>query len=198
LAGIARRHGLGLVFSLPAVRPGGGWNITSTLVDRTGTELLGYSKVHLFGPQEHEAFVPAEQPPAVVDFQGFRTSMLICYDVEFPEAVGAAARRGAELLLVPTALGHGYDSVPQVLVRARALESQLAIGYANHCGAEDGEVFGGGSVIAGPDGALLAQAGTGEDLIFAEVSHESVLSARAGVPYLRDRRPELYARWEGH
>ncbi len=197
LAAIAVSHGLAMVYSLPAVRDDGDWNITATLVDRSGAELLSYAKVHLFGPEERQAFAPADQPPAVVDFGGFKTSLLICYDVEFPEQVRAAASRGAELLLVPTALAHGYDSVPQILLRARALESQMAIGYANHSGTEGGAVFGGGSVITGPDGGLLAQAGSAEELIFADISLDSIRAARADVPYLSERRPELYARWEG-
>ena len=76
--------------------------------------------------------------PGVVDFHGVRTSLVICYDVEFPEAVRAAAVRGAELLLVPTALAEGFDAVPQVLIRARALENHLTVAYANHCGTEEG------------------------------------------------------------
>ncbi|MDJ0354700.1 nitrilase-related carbon-nitrogen hydrolase [Paenarthrobacter sp. PH39-S1] len=197
LAAIAERHGIALVYSLPAVRENGDWNISATLVDRSGAELLSYAKVHLFGPEEQQAFAPADQPPAVVDFDGLRTSLLICYDVEFPEPVRAAVSRGAELLLVPTALGHGYASVPQVLLRARALESQLAIGYANHCGTEGGTRFGGGSIITGADGGVLAQAGSGEELLFAQINRAEIHSARADVPYLSDRRPDLYGRWEG-
>jgi predicted amidohydrolase len=122
--------------------------------------------------------------------------MVICYDVEFPEAVRAAAVRGAELLLVPTALSQGFDSVPQVLLRARALESQLTVAYANHSGTEDGCEFLGGSVIAGPDGSLLAAAGTAPELLFAEVSAAAAREAREEVPYLRERRPDLYGDWE--
>jgi predicted amidohydrolase len=196
LADIARRTGIALVNSLPAVTADGRWQITSTLVDREGAELLNYAKVHLFGAEERKAFSAAASPPAVVDFQGFRTSMVICYDVEFPEAVRAAAARGAELLLVPTALSQGFDSVPQILLRARALESQLTVAYANHSGVEEGCAFLGGSVIAGPDGALLAAAGTGPALLYAEVSAASAREAREAVPYLRERRPELYGDWE--
>ncbi|MDV8149163.1 nitrilase-related carbon-nitrogen hydrolase [Arthrobacter sp. B10-11] len=196
LAGIARRNGIALVYSLPAVRPDGRWQITSTLVDHEGAELLNYAKVHLFGAEERGAFSPAAEPPAVVDFLGIRTSMVICYDVEFPEAVRAAAVRGAELLLVPTALSRGFDSVPQVLLRARALESQLTVAYANHAGEEDGLEFLGGSVIAGPDGALLAAAGPAPELLFADVSAASARDAREVVPYLRERRPDLYGAWE--
>jgi len=209
LAEIARSHGIGLVYSLPALasveetHDGGespvahsAWNITATLLDATGAEILNYAKVHLFGPEELKAFVGAQEPPAVVDFNGIRTSMLICYDVEFPEAVRAAATRGAELLLVPTALSAGFENVPQVLIRARALESQLNVAYANHSGHEDVYNFLGGSVVAGPDGSLLAAAGESAALLFAEVGTETVKAARDDVPYLRERRPDLYNRWE--
>lgn len=196
LADIARSHGIGLVYSLPAVSMDGGWHITATLLDARGTELLHYAKVHLFGAEERKAFSAAQAAPGVVDFNGIRTSLLICYDVEFPEAVRAAATRGAELLLVPTALSAGFDAVPQLLIRARALESQLTIAYANHSGHEDIYEFGGGSVVAGPDGSLLAAAGESGALLFAEVSAGSVRAARDRVPYLRERRPELYGDWE--
>ena len=196
LADIARRNSIALVYSLPAVTGEGLWQITSTLVDREGSELLNYAKVHLFGAEEREAFNAAAEPPAVVDFLGFRTSMVICYDVEFPETVRAAAARGAELLLVPTALSQGFESVPQILLRARALESQLTVAYANHSGVEEGCEFLGGSVIAGPDGAVLAAAGTAPELLFAEVGAEAARDARDAVPYLRERRPDVYRAWE--
>lgn len=195
LSGIARRHGIALVYSLPSVADEGSWHITSTLLDAAGSELLSYAKVHLFGEDERTAFSPAEAGPAVVDFNGFQTSMVICYDVEFPETVRAAALGGAELLLVPTALAHGFDTVPQVLLRARALESQLTIAYANHSGTEEGCDFLGGSVIAGPDGSLLATAGPEAGLLYAEVDPDAARKARNVVPYLRERRPELYRSW---
>jgi predicted amidohydrolase len=96
---------------------------------------------------------------------------------------------------VPTALAHGFDDVPQILVRARALESQLAIAYANHSGVEDGCRFLGGSVIAGPDGKLLAAAGEAPVLLYAELDPDAPRRERAGVPYLAERRPDLYRSW---
>jgi predicted amidohydrolase len=207
LAGIARRHGIGLVYSLPATpeelggssdgsSDGNGWQITATLLDADGVPVLHYGKVHLFGAEERAAFVPAQDPPGVVEFHGVRTSLLICYDVEFPEAVRAAATRGAELLLVPTALSAGFESVPQVIIRSRALESQLVVAYANHSGREDVYDFEGGSVVAGPDGSLLAAAGHAPALLFAEIAPDAVRAARDDVPYLRERRPEVYRTWE--
>jgi predicted amidohydrolase len=196
LAGIAATRRIALVYSLPAVMAGGQWQITATVLDARGDELLSYAKVHLFGPEERKAFSPAEAAPAVVNLGGIKTSLAICYDVEFPETVRAAAAAGADLLLVPTALAHGFEAVPQVLLRARALESQLTVAYANHSGEEDGCTFLGGSVIAGPDGELLAAAGPHPELLYAEVSAEAAREARDAVPYLRERRPDVYRAWE--
>lgn len=203
LAGIAGTHGIALVYSLPAVTANGEWQITATLVDERGTEMLSYAKVQLFGAEEQDAFAPADAAPAVVDLHGFPTSLVICYDVEFPETVRAAAVGGARLVLVPTALSEGFEAVPQLLVRARALENQVTVAYANHAGAEDGCEFLGGSVIAAPDGSLLAAAGPGPELLFAELPEaaEPVEGAETGetgvtaVAYLADRRSETYRSW---
>jgi predicted amidohydrolase len=132
---------------------------------------------------------------------------VICYDVEFPETVRAAAVRGARLVLVPTALSEGFAAVPQLLVRARALENQVTVAYANHSGMEDGCDFLGGSVIAAPDGSLLAEAGAGPELLFAELPEpvgagaeaaagETGDAVEAAVAYLADRRPETYRSWD--
>jgi predicted amidohydrolase len=207
LAGIARRHSIGLVYSLPALTPAGDWHISATLVDASGRELLSYDKVHLFGPEERAAFAPASEAPGVVEFHGLKTALVICYDIEFPESARAAAVRGAELLLVPTALAGGFEAVPQVLVRARALENQLTVAYANHTGGAEGYDFRGGSIVAGSDGTVLAAAGTGAELLFAELGPTVDAAAEGAdgtdrpaagdnaVAYLRDRRPDLYRSW---
>ena len=162
-----------------------------------------YDKVHLFGPEERGAFAPAEEAPRVVEFQGIKTALVICYDIEFPESARAAAVRGAELLLVPTALAGGFEAVPQVLVRARALENQLTVAYANHTGGEEGYDFLGGSIVAGAEGSVLAVGGTGTELLFAELGRtldaadatDRAPTADEAVAYLRDRRPDVYRSW---
>jgi predicted amidohydrolase len=202
-ARIAQDHRIGLVYSAPAAANGGGWHISAALLDRAGNELLRYAKVHLFDREEQRVFVPGEAAPSTVDFEGTRVGLLICYDVEFPEPVRALADAGADVALVPTALGSGFQDVPGILLRARALESQLAIAYANHTGmlpADGGQelVLGGLSVIVGPDGTLLAKAGadTRFEVLWADVTADDVAAARRHVPYLRDRRPGLYRAWQ--
>jgi predicted amidohydrolase len=194
LEGLARTHGIALLYSLPEVVEGE-WRITATLVDASGAQRAHYVKVHLFGAEEQEVFSPGNAPPVVVDFGGLRLGIAICYDIEFPETARAAALQGAQALLVPTAMSSGYEKVQRRLIPTRALESQLYVAYANHCGSEDGLELSGLSVIADPFGDVVGEAGPGEELLFADLDPSVADAARGDVPYLDDRRPELYRDW---
>jgi predicted amidohydrolase len=118
--------------------------------------------------------------------------LLICYDVEYPEAVRSVALLGADVILVPTALTEEYASVPDFLVPARAVENQVFVAYCNHAGVENGMRFLGGSRLTDVDGKPLAAAGAGEALIIGEISQRRRLDAAKLYPYRTDRRPELY------
>lgn len=191
---IAEDQRIALAYSLPAV-DADGWSITATFVDGMGAELAAYTKVHLFGPEEKEVFTPGTEPPAVFDFHGIRMGLVICFDIEFPESARAAAARGTELLLVPTALGHGFEAVSTKMVPTRALEGQLFIAYANHALTHDDPALGGMSVVADPFGRTIALAGEGEQLLLADIEPEAVARVRDEVDYAAERREDLYRGW---
>jgi 5-aminopentanamidase len=193
VAQIARRHRLAIVYGHPERAPGDrlgedrAYN-AATLVGPDGVVRGRHRKVHLFGDVDRRLFAPGAQPPTAFDFDGSRVGMLICYDVEFPEAVRRLAVDGARAVLVPTANMIGYDEVQQILVRARACENGCCVVYANYCGADEEFAYNGLSVICGPRGEVLAQAGAqGEQLVIADLPCESAAT------YLTDRRPDLYA-----
>ena len=120
------------------------------------------------------------------DFHGLKIGALICYDFEFPETVRHLARRGADLVLVPTALGAKYTVVADAVTRARAFENGIYLAYANHCGMEAGHSYAGLSVIAGPDGDEIAKAGDGPEVIYAEIEQSAAVQAKAHIPYIED------------
>jgi 5-aminopentanamidase len=184
---IARRHGLAIGYGHPERAPGGRAYNAATLIGPDGVVRGRHRKVHLFGDLDRELFVANGAAPAAFDVDGTPVGMLICYDVEFPEAVRRLAADGARIVLVPTANMTGYEFVQRLLVRARAVENGCGVVYANYCGADDVFSYGGLSVICGPNGDVLAQASAdGEELITADVPLEP-----AGT-YLADRRAELY------
>ncbi len=187
VARIARRHRLAIAYGHPERSADGGAYNAATLVGPDGVVRGRHRKVHLFGDLDRKLFSPNAGPPAAFDFEGYRVGMLICYDVEFPEAVRHLAVDGARAVLVPTANMTGYEEVQQVLVRARACENGCSVIYANYCGADDVFEYNGLSVICGPRGEVLAQAsGQGEELIIAD------LPGKPAGSYLADRRADLY------
>ncbi|WP_327292125.1 carbon-nitrogen hydrolase family protein [Streptomyces sp. NBC_01198] len=188
---IAARHGVAVVHGGPE-RDGSAVFNTARLTGPDGATLAAYRKTHLYGDQERAAFTPGDRLVVQADLDGVRIGLLICYDVEFPEAVRAHALAGTELLAVPTALMRPYEFVPRVLVPARAYENGLHIAYANRCGPEGDHDFAGLSCLAGPDGEIRARAGSGPELLIAEVDPARNADARAATPYLTDRRPDLY------
>jgi 5-aminopentanamidase len=193
VAVLARASGIALLLGYPERGGDGAIYDAACLIGRDGRSLANYRKCHLFGPLDRDMFRAGESPPAVIELDGIRIGILICYDVEFPESVRLLALAGADLVAVPTALMDPFEIVVRTIVPARAVENQVFLAYANRCGREGDLRYCGLSRVLGPDGADLVCAGRGEELVLADLDLERLRTARRHSPYLRDRRPELYA-----
>ncbi|MEU8957082.1 carbon-nitrogen hydrolase family protein [Streptomyces sp. NPDC048518] len=191
-AEIAARHGVGVAYGYPE-REGDRVFNSVQLIGPDGARLANYRKTHLFGGFERDAFTPGEQTVVQAELGGIRVGLMICYDVEFPENVRAHALAGTDLLVVPTAQMHPFQFVAESVVPVRAFESQMYVAYVNRVGPEGEFEFVGLSTLAGPDGVARARAGRGEELVFGDVDLRFLAASRENNPYLRDRRPGLYA-----
>jgi len=189
---IAKANNIALVFGYPELTGGLVAN-AAVMIGPDGGILLNYRKTHLFGDLDREMFKSVGDRLSVIDFNGYKIGLLICYDIEFPEPARVLALAGADILLIPTAQMEPYTQVAKLLIPTRAYENQLYVAYANHSGAEDGLNYVGLSSICGPDGAVLAAAGLGEEMIYATVDKTHHGSVRQVDPLISDRRPELYA-----
>ncbi|PFG62093.1 putative amidohydrolase [Thioclava sp. ES.031] len=169
---MARKYGCAICYGW-AERLGDEVFNAASVFDKSGARVGHYRKIQLFGEMERASFAFGAEPPPVFDLEGTRTGLLICYDIEFPEHARALARSKADLILVPTANPVGYDHVPDLLVRARASENAVTVVYANYTGPDREIVFGGKSIIAGPDGQAVAQAGRGPTTLIADLPKPS-------------------------
>ena len=188
IAALAKEAGVAIVWGFPevdAVDPAGAVHNAAQLVDAEGLLRGVYRKTHLYGDLDRAQFTASDGTCPVFELLGWRIGLLICYDVEFPEAVRRLALAGADLVAVPTANMLGFESVPQLLVPARACENQLFVAYANCCGSEGNMVYGGQSVVAGPDGRLLARADVSETLLVTDLELASARKTPKPLP----RRP---------
>lgn len=133
-----------------------------------GAVLANYRKVQLYGPRERALYRPGEGFVSF-DLAGRKAALLICYDVEFAPHIARLAAEGVEVLLVPTANMAPFTHVVRYTVPAMAANHGIAIAYANYCGSEGDLDYVGGSLIAGPHGEVLAQAGEGPALLIADL-----------------------------
>ena len=193
LARIAAEKGLTVVAGF-AERKGQAIYNSAALIDPTGRRVI-YRKCHLFGDYERALFTPGDAPPRPVVWGEIPLGLLICYDVEFPEAVRKLARDGAKLALVPTAEPRNSNSafIAEKIVPVRAFENQIAIVYANHSGADQRFAYAGRSRIVMPDGSDAAVASQSESVVLV-ADYEPDLYAESGtaIPYLADLRRDLF------
>ena len=193
IARIAQDSGIAIVAGLPEALEGGGITNCLVMIDRDGSELLRYRKTHLFGALDRSLFIQGDALPGIVEIDGVRVSVLICYDVEFPETVRRAALDGADAVIVPTAQMEPYAHIAERLIPVRAWENQMHVIYVNRVGVEGDLTYVGRSSIVAPDGEVLASLGaTDIGLMIATIDPEATRRARQENPYLADRRPELY------
>ena len=191
VAAITMDSGLAILYGYPE-RAGDHVFNSAQLIDRDGRILGTYRKSHLYGEVDTSTFEPGDGDFAVFGLDGINVGVLICYDVEFPEAVRALALAGADLVAVPTALMRPYEIVARTVVPSRAYENQVYVAYANRSGQEGGLAYCGESCVVGPDGVDLTRAGSGDELLLAEIDPARLASSRADNTHLGDRRPELY------
>ena len=150
-----------------------------------GESPIFYDKGHLFRPmQEHQHLVAGKYRVrhCIGDVEA---ALSICFDLRFPEMYRRDAVDGAEMFLVVSEWPHPRSETLRALARARAMENQAYLVLSNRVGkALDGTEFCGGSMIVAPDGAVLADAGEVETVIFAEIDAAKVREIRGAFPVL--------------
>lgn len=138
----------------------------------------------------------------------WRLGILICEDFWHPGLAYVLASAGIHALLVLAAApGRGVweggedggmfasASAWERIARVTAQLYGIYVALANRTGIEGGVTFAGGSLIVGPDGALLARAGElQETTLAAELSQAEIERARRPYAHARDDDPRLVGR----
>jgi predicted amidohydrolase len=189
-AQIAREANIALLYGYPERSETVVFN-SAMLIDHNGNRLANYRKTHLYGQEETRLFHPGDYL-IIAELEGLKVGLLICYDIEFPEAVRALARAGAEFIAVPTALMEPHCWISQMIVPTRAVENQVFVAYVNRCGHEDDLNYCGSSCIVGPDGIDRVRTGSAERLCVVDINPADLRASREKFPYLSDLRSALY------
>lgn len=213
LGALAESLDLVVVASLFERRAAGLYHNTAVVFDRARAHCGIYRKMHI--PDDPAFYEKFYFTPGDLGFDPIPTSigklgLLVCWDQWYPEAARLMALAGAEILLYPTAIGWDPRD-PQdekdrqreawiTVQRGHAVANGLPLLSCNRVGFEaapdaggSGVRFWGSSFVAGPQGELLAQAGSSDrELLFADLDLGRSEQVRRIWPFLRDRRIDAY------
>jgi len=208
----AAENGVVVVGSIFEHRAPGLAHNTALVFERDGTRAGIYRKMHIPddpGYNEKFYFTPGDTGFEPIDTSVGRLGVLVCWDQWYPEAARLMALAGAELLLYPTAIGldSSDDEDEQLrqldawrtIQRGHAVANGLPVAACNRVGFEpdrsgrelDAE-FWGHSLIAGPQGEIIDEAGSEAEVLIADIDLERSEQVRRIWPFLRDRRIDAY------
>ena len=144
-----------------------------------------YNKRHLFSPGHEDKLFTRGNERLVFNFRGVRICPNICYDLRFP--VWSRNSSDYDLLINSANWPATRRDVWLTLLKARAIENQCFVAAANRIGIDgEGISYCGDSLVAGPKGETIADAGREESLLSAEISLDNLENFRRSFPMLND------------
>jgi N-carbamoylputrescine amidase len=207
---LARSLAVVLIVPIFEREAAGVYRNSAAVIDADGSLLGVYRKLHIpDDPQYYEKyyFTPGDTF-RVWQTKQAKIGTLICWDQWFPEGARITSLLGAEILFYPTAIGwHPAEkaevgqaqlSAWQTIQRSHAIANGVFVAAVNRVGHEPepgtkGIEFWGHSFIADPFGRVIAEAGTGPEVLVATCDPAIIEETRRNWPFLRDRRVDAYA-----
>jgi N-carbamoyl-D-amino-acid hydrolase len=212
----AKAHGIAFTFGYAELTPEGDHYNTSIFVDKTGSIVGKYRKVHLPGHVEydtertHQHLEKRYFLPGDLGFPVYKTldgifGMCICNDRRWPETYRVMGLQGVEMIT----LGYNTPSVNslrgdegaeqrifhhKLSLQAGAYQNSTWVAAVAKAGDEDGHPLFGCSIIVDPNGFIVAESKTEDDeLIVADCDLDATKFGKETIfDFARHRRIEHY------
>lgn len=146
--------------------------------NRQGELVATYDKTHLFSfAEEHNVFTAGDKI-VTVDLDDVTCGLAICYDLRFPEFIRKLTLQGTKILMVPSAWSLLRLVPRQILTKARAIENQIFVVFANSAGRSE---------IINPLGVVIGEAGINEQNLSLSIDLDSGKEFIEAMNLLKDR-----------
>jgi len=188
---------------------------TSVLVDKSGTIVGKYRKIHLPGHADHQPwrpfqhlekryFEPGDLGFPVFDALGGKMGMCICNDRRWPETYRILGLAGAEVIMLGYNTPQHYPQAPEhdhlnnfhnhLVMQSGAYQNGCFVVGTAKCGVEEDCMMIGQSCIIAPTGEMMAMATTLEDeVIIASCDLDRCKEIRDNIfNFALHRRPACY------
>src|SRR5262245_14272343 len=213
----AKALGIGFSLGFAELTPDGHHYNSQILVERDGSAVATFHKVHIPGHEEHEPWRPFQHlerfffEPGPEGFGVWRAfgglvGMMICNDRRWPESYRVMGLQGVELILCGynTPIHYAPDPSQDILqgfhnslvMQSGAYQNGTWVVGSAKGGIEDGVDTLAQSCIVAPSGQIVAQAFTsGDELVVARCDLDWCQRYKGTLfDFDRYRRPEVYGR----
>lgn len=166
-----------------------GMTNTCPVINRNGELVCTYDKNHLFSYYgcDEGKYITCGKNPVMVELDGVKLGLTICYDIRFPEIYRAYRKAGADILVNMAAWGASKKIPWDSMTTSRAVENQSYFIALTQTGVlRDGERNLGHSMILNYKGDILSEINEAEGGIFAEVNLEEMYEFRNKCRVLDD------------
>lgn len=169
---ICRRTGITAVVGAAFREADGTPRLASLALHPNGTADVGF-KTHLHG--DEASLFAAGPGPAVLEVDGWKIALAICFDAAHPTHSGTAADAGADLYAVSALYTEGEGHRLGLHLGARAMDNRMYTALANLGGRTPLGPSCGLSGFWGPDGLPMQHAsGTGTEVVTAVLRRGSL------------------------
>jgi len=159
------------------------------LFNRQGMIVGSYDKTHLFTLMKEHKYLSPGQHLSIIDVEGYKVALAICYDLRFPEMFRKLFLQGVDMFLVPCEWPASRKDILFVLAATRAIEAQAYLILANRVGHDDkGTVYAGMSAIFGPEGIINETKSGVSELIISTLDKNMLTDIRKNFPLMKHRR----------
>lgn len=187
----AAAHHVNIVAGSAAVMRDGKVYNTSYVFDRRGVCVACYDKIHSFSPAGEDRFFEGGNHTVQFRLDGILCSLVICYDLRFPEIIRASALQGVDLFFVPAQWPLARKAHWVTLNTARAIENQMYLCAVNGCGWSGKTRYGGNSLLLSPWGEEICHLGTEEEIRCGDIDLDVIQKIRKSINVFRDRKPDI-------
>ncbi|MCM1338393.1 MAG: hypothetical protein NC191_01840 [Muribaculaceae bacterium] len=189
LSDLAREYNINIIGGSFITKSGERYFNTCPVFDRRGALVAAYDKNHLYSYYgcDEGKYVDCGDELKMVELDGVKFGLSICYDIRFPEVYRAYAKAGADVLVNCAAWGSKKPIPWEMMTKARAIENQCYMVALTQCGyIEDGEYNLGESRIIDFNGNEISSIIKVEGIVSAELDIPAMYEFRAKAPILND------------
>ena len=158
------------------------------VINRKGELVCTYEKNHLFSyyGSDEGSYITAGKTPVMVELDGVKIGLTICYDIRFPEIYRAYRKAGADILANLAAWGANKKVPWDSMTTSRAVENQTYFVALTQTGKLKEGANLGHSMILDYKGDILSEINQIEGSIFATVDLEEMYEFRDKCKVISD------------